>query len=334
MYSGIDKTLVSDTLKVIASKFSKALQDVLMKVFGLMKEETTQKEMLQALETGGLSALFLLLQKWEDIIGSHLLLVLQENIIQSGRFFIGNLPKGSLSRELPNTLFTPGVIQIINTYGASLVKNISNEAKKVVQEQVKINMIAGRNPVKTARDIRDAIGLSVPLLQAVDRYKKALESGDVTFLREMLNDSRNNLRDHRFDNQLIALVENRKTNIPQATIDKMVRRYTERLIKYRSEVIARTESLRALSMAEYESIIEANKMGSLNSDLRRFWIHAKDERVRIAHIEIPKLNPHGVAVDEPFRTPLGLLKYPRDIDGMPQNVINCRCTLGYRIVKR
>lgn len=333
MYNSIDKLSALDTLKNIASKFNKDLEKTLLEIFALLKNRLVLAEVLKALEQGGLTSLLYLLSNWEEIIGSKLLLTLQDNIIKSGRFFVGNLPKGSLANEMPYTLFEPGVIQVINNYGARLVMDISDTARNVIVEQLKYNMIAGNNPRKTAIDIRESIGLTVPLYQAVQRYRKALEESDIKMLREMMGDVRNGLRDHRFDQHLQSIIDGKKTSIPQETIDKMVQRYTERLVKYRSETIARTESMRALALSEYESISEAYKKGNINPNLRRFWLHAKDERVRAAHIEIPKLNPKGVGVVEPFNTPLGLLRYPRDIQGLPQNVINCRCTLGYRIIR-
>jgi len=97
--------------------------------------------------------------------------------------------------------------------------------------------------------------------------------------------------------------------------------------------IARTEALRAVSMGEYESLVQAKQQGKLDINLVRFWNYVPDERTRANHREIPKMNSEGVAVDVPFQTPLGALRFPRDPNGIAENVINCRCFLTYDVVE-
>lgn len=49
----------------------------------------------------------------------------------------------------------------------------------------------------------------------------------------------------------------------------------------------------------------AQRAGTLPSNQRRYWRTAGDERVRHAHAAVPRMNPAGVALSEPFKTPLG-----------------------------
>ena len=123
--------------------------------------------------------------------------------------------------------------------------------------------------------------------------------------------------------------------ISQKTIDGIVGRYEKRLLDHRHTTIARTEMLRTPSMAEHESLVQADQKGELNSKLTKYWIHFADERVRATHVSIPAMNPDGrPAPHGVFITSLGPLRYPRDPAGIPQNVINCRCTLRYDLGKR
>jgi hypothetical protein len=62
----------------------------------------------------------------------------------------------------------------------------------------------------------------------------------------------------------------------------------------------------------------AERSGFLPTGQRREWVTAGDERVRHAHAEVPGMNPGGVLLDQPFRTPLGEFMTP------PLEV-NCRC---------
>jgi HK97 family phage portal protein len=92
---------------------------------------------------------------------------------------------------------------------------------------------------------------------------------------------------------------------------------------YRSERIARTEVLTAMSVgqsATNDAIVEAFP------DLKLFkvWITGDDDRVRDTHAEM-HLMP--VPVDEDFQLSDGdSLAYPRDAKGQPENTINCRCS--------
>lgn len=49
----------------------------------------------------------------------------------------------------------------------------------------------------------------------------------------------------------------------------------------------------------------AQRAGALSSDQRRYWKTAGDERVRHTHAQVPAMNPGGVPLNKPFKTPLG-----------------------------
>ena len=49
----------------------------------------------------------------------------------------------------------------------------------------------------------------------------------------------------------------------------------------------------------------AQRAGALPSDQRRYWKTAGDERVRHTHTQVPAMNPNGVPLNKPFKTPLG-----------------------------
>ena len=49
----------------------------------------------------------------------------------------------------------------------------------------------------------------------------------------------------------------------------------------------------------------AQAFGALPADQRRFWRTAGDERVRHSHAMVPGMNPQGVKLTEPFKTPFG-----------------------------
>lgn len=90
-------------------------------------------------------------------------------------------------------------------------------------------------------------------------------------------------------------------------------------ISNRAETIARTEILRAYSVAQQASL---RQMADYVPKLRKQWIASLDDRVRPTH-----RRAHGQTRDwdEPFTVDGEELMYPRDPGGSPGNTINCRC---------
>lgn len=103
-------------------------------------------------------------------------------------------------------------------------------------------------------------------------------------------------------------------------------------IASRLTLLADIDSMkRALRIARTETHQTANK-GSLEMAKEvklsfKEWLSAKDERVRVAHLEA---NGQRVEIDEPFIVDGEELQFPGDPDGSPENTINCRCTQIYR----
>lgn len=87
----------------------------------------------------------------------------------------------------------------------------------------------------------------------------------------------------------------------------------------RSQTIARTETLTAVSLGQNAAVQNAKEV---LPGLKKAWLNAGDEDVRDSHREVSK--DGAIGVDEKFSN--GLM-FPRDTDGAPEETINCRCTL-------
>jgi uncharacterized protein with gpF-like domain len=92
------------------------------------------------------------------------------------------------------------------------------------------------------------------------------------------------------------------------------------IAQYRADAIARTETHGA---ANYGSNEAAKETGL---PLKREWLAAEDERTRESHAEA---DGQIVGQDEPFQVGDSLMMYPGDPSAPPEEVVNCRCTLGY-----
>jgi uncharacterized protein with gpF-like domain len=89
---------------------------------------------------------------------------------------------------------------------------------------------------------------------------------------------------------------------------------------YRGRMIARTETHGAANFGATEAARETGL------PLRKEWIAAQDERTRESHAEA---DGQIVGQDESFEVGGSLLQYPGDPAGSAEEVINCRCALGW-----
>ncbi|MEA1909455.1 MAG: hypothetical protein U9M89_00265, partial [Patescibacteria group bacterium] len=190
--------------------------------------------------SGGVSAVLALLNTMNDQIASDLVPELNAAVAESGRLSIGLLPKGVLLAPYAFNVLDPSVSSVVTSHNMALVQEIGASTRLGIMQNIRANIIAGNNPRKMARDFRDTLGLTTQQEQAVRNYRKMLVQRDKRALRAKL-------RDKRFDSTVRGAITGKKT-LTSAQIDNMTDRYRQRFLKYRSEVIARTEALRAMSM--------------------------------------------------------------------------------------
>ncbi len=86
---------------------------------------------------------------------------------------------------------------------------------------------------------------------------------------------------------------------------------------------ARTTVTSAENKGRMDMIEEAEEKGV---HTQKIWISTKDDRTRDSHLE---LDGEQIDPDEKFSNGL---EYPGDPNGEPEEVYNCRCTLGYKVV--
>ena len=63
--------------------------------------------------------------------------------------------------------------------------------------------------------------------------------------------------------------------------------------------------------------------------MKKEWLAAEDDRTRPTHADAGRGPPIGM--DDTFRVGDSDLQFPGDPSGAAEEVINCRCTLGYII---
>ncbi|NDC59946.1 MAG: hypothetical protein EBZ50_14210, partial [Alphaproteobacteria bacterium] len=244
----------------------------------------------------------------------------------------------------------PGLVSWLQNYSLNLIREIDKGTVESVRGALLDGMRAGANPIETARSIRESVGLTERQSNAVRAYRRQLEqihtgkgvkamglgleidrvNGRQVFKpdedgapKDGIRSRR--LRDFRYDPTLQRAVATGKA-LTKAQIDKMVDAYRRKYLRHRSEVIARTESIRANNAGAAEAWRQAVASGQVDGALvRKRWIVGADERACRVCLEIPRMNPkQGIPIDALFATPIGPL-------AAPVAHPNCRCSLSYRI---
>jgi len=136
-------------------------------------------------------------------------------------------------------------------------------------------------------------------------------------------------RDKRFDRTVLK-AEREGKPLTQTQINKMVNRYSSRLLMLRGITISRTEAHRALNAAQYEALQQLVDTGKVQpNQIRRVWDATGDMRTRRTHAI---MDSQSVGLNEDFVSPSGAkLRYPGDPKGGGAETINCRCVAKVRI---
>jgi hypothetical protein len=212
-------------------------------------------------------------------------------------------------------------VNIMRQNQLELISGLTQEQILATREALTFGIQQGMNPRDQARQFRESIGLTYRQQQAVNNYRMLLQSGS----REVFN---RQLRDRRFDSTIRNAINNDQP-LTKEQIDRMVSRYSERYLKYRSEVIARTEALRAVHEGSEEMYQQAFDAGQLDRErVTRYWSTSQDTRVRDAH---NGMNGQKRLVGETFLSDSGNeILYPGDPSAPASETIQCRCAIATR----
>lgn len=203
-----------------------------------------------------------------------------------------------------------------------LVREVADDARDGIREALTSGVQRGINPIDQAREVQASLGLTRWQVQQVDSYRDKLISGDMSALRRKL-------RDKRFD-RTVRRAQRTKKPLTPAQVKQMTDRYRERWVKYRSEVIARTESLRSVHLGAEEMYRQALEQGAFGpEDITRTWRTAHDPKVRHSH---RYMNGQKRRLGEPFLSGNGAhLRWPGDLNAPGSDTIQCRCVVTTRV---
>lgn len=181
-------------------------------------------------------------------------------------------------------IVNPLAVQAAAQQSAQLVTRVTVETRQAIQTIVSVAIQSGIAPRDAARLIRQVIGLNTRQATALANYRRRLVDGGTSSSR----------------------------------VETLVERYSAKLLRQRSEMIARTEISTSLASGQQSAWVQAQQNGLLPASARMSWITTEDDRTC----------PYCLAMDGKtapiggwFETPLG----PRRGPALHPH---CRCSLS------
>lgn len=224
----------------------------------------------------------------------------------------------SLQGFRPKLTVKPGAFTLVNELAvewarkrsASLVRAIGVTQRDTIRQLVAQATQQGGHPYETAKLIKETIGLDPRLAGAVRNYQRGLA----------------------------------EQGMPADEIARKVSAYTDRLLRYRARMIARTETLSAANRGQQLAWWNAVQNGWLDpNQWNRIWLAGPEKNIPIKGVKrgSPKkfrrvpcavceaMDRQTVALFEPWTLPSG-----RVIETPTDSHPHCRCTEALQEVRR
>ena len=210
-----------------------------------------------------------------------------------------------------------------------LIRGFIAPQRNVTRAAIQRGVVEGHNPIQQARTFRASIGLTDYQMQQVINFRNELTSGRNGLPSRKLKNRQ--LRDKRFDPTIDRAIRNNEP-LTIAQIEKQTDAYQRRYVKYRSEVIARTEALRAVQQGKEEMYRQGIERQLFRPDqIVRKWVAASDGRTRDSHVYLHgQIRAHG----EGWQGLHGFLRYPCDPAAPAAESVQCRCSISTLILDK
>lgn len=228
----------------------------------------------------------------------------------------GRIAGGALGGRLDLTVSQ--AIEYGQRRAGTLITAIQSQQLGIVREHLGSALRDGIEPARLGRMLRSTTGLSPRQARALENYERGLYEKFRTGSTSIpLRGAGRPLADQRYS----------VSRLDEQKIQTLVDRYRERLVNYRAEMIARTETMRSANAGAYAEWMAAGRSGLLDlTTARRIWIVTPDDRTCD---DCMMLSGQTVGMTEAFT----LQGYA--VDGTPLDPVtsemppihpSCRCT--------
>lgn len=308
-----------------------SIRAAFLAAFDRVAASIDRRALLAALEAGNVGAALDLLRVRDDLL-APLAEAIRGSYIAGGTALLEAIPPSRAVIGFDGR--HPRAERWVQEHAARRVVEIAADQRAAIRATVLGQVEAGRNPRAIITDIvgrvtpqgrqGGIIGLTSQQAGYVENARRQLLDLDAGYFDRVR-------RDRRFDGLVRRAIREGKP-LAQADVDRITRRYQDRLLAYRAETVSRTESLNALRAGRDEGIRQAVDSGQIRADqITKVWRATRDKRTRDAHAE---MDGQRVAYGELFQSPTGAqMAYPGDTDhgAGPEDVVSCRCSTSYVI---
>jgi phage portal protein BeeE len=244
-----------------------------------------------------------------------------------------NIDKREEKRKLKET-FLPIVKTIMKEQGDDRISDLTNNVKELIVscdcgKQIRVKEI----PSPLLHDYRDDMDVlwcpNCHKRHTSEEYEEKAVTIEfnvddprvVEWLGSRMRTFSDAVSGTTFDEIEAILWEGFSEGLSIAEITGTLREKFDSWDEYRAPLIARTETLSAMSLADLESV---RQMG-LEDELLKHWMSARDNRCRPTHAAADaKYSQQGIAVDEDFEVGADRMPCPGN-GSLPEENINCRC---------
>lgn len=260
-----------------------ALRREVARAFVRLRRRLTEAQILKAIETGDPFSLRALTSQFSRDLQEAAHL-LTTAVLSGAQTAASQVPALTTTFTISNPMAT----RAAERTAAKFVTRVSGETRKAIRAVIADSFKNQISTVDTAKRIRSLVGLT-------ERQAKAV------LAREAANVARG----------LVA-----------GKVKTLTKQYTEKLIRQRAEMIARTELAMASTEGQIAAWKDAKAQGLIGSDMRKVWIVTPDDRLCV---RCSPLDGETAPIDGDFQTEDG------PISGPPRHPA-CRCALGLRRV--
>lgn len=226
----------------------------------------------------------------------------------------------------------------IEGHTTDLIRQISDDQRRLVETALS-PMRSGLDPLITGDTPQK---LALDLVGRVNPLTKRREGGIIGLTTEQAKWAANyadelagvpdpaslarKLRAPGFDKAIRKAIANNEP-LPEKIRQAAIASYRNKALRQRAENIAGNEAHAVLLQAQQDAWDQAIRRGVVEAGaVVRKWVTYGDDRVRQTHAAVPGMNPDGVGLKEPFRTPLG----PAMVPGWSFEP-GCRCRVLIRV---
>lgn len=323
-------------LQEIATLREKRLLSTFLETISKIKNQAQLFEITRAIEANNYDALFRLLgldqATFQDITDE-----IRDAYKQGGMTGLEQLgkipdPSGIGSIALSFDMQQPEAVAWLQSTSSRFITEVVEDQKQMVRDRLAAGMERGDNPRQSTLDLIGRIDNATGKRKGGFIGLTSQQSGWVDDAREELRNLDSNylsreLRDKRLDGVVKRAIKNNEP-LTRDQIDRAIAQLQNRTLRYRGNVISRTESINALRAGQHQSMAQAADAGEVDRrDVKRTWDATGDARTREDHLF---MDGQTARFGEPFVFPdlaQSRAMFPGDGSlGAPlKQIIQCRC---------